>query len=450
MSRSATKTEAIVRDVRGRIASRTLSPGQRLASVRACARTFGVAAATVVEAYDRLAAEGLIEARPGSGFYVSNVAPPAVGLGSLVSPKDRAIDPFWVSRASLDAPIEALKPGCGWLPTSWMPHEPLRRALRDAARAETSVLTDYGSTRGATELRRQLAQRFAGERLPVEPDQILLTGSGTQAVDLVCRYLLRPGDVVLLDDPGYFNFQALLRAHHVEAIGAPWTTSGPDLNAFEAALRDRRPRLYITNSALQNPTGVTLSLPSAHRVLSLCDQYGVIVVEDDILADLEPTPSPRLATLDGLDRVIRIGSFSKTLSASIRCGYIAARPDTIEGLTDLQVATSFGAPAPLATAVVGKVLASGAYRRHVVDLRDRLNISRQTTTDRLTSLGVSPWVIPRGGFHLWCRLPDGVDSADLARFCMERGVVLAPGNVFSVSGSAADFMRINTAQCSNP
>ena len=105
----------------------------------------------------------------------------------------------------------------------------------------------------------------------------------------------------------------------------PYTPSGPDIAAFETVLSAERPRLYITNSALHNPTGATLSPQTAYELLSAAAAHDLTIVEDDIFADFEPEPSPRLAVLDGLDRVIRIGSFSKTLSASVRCGYIAAR-----------------------------------------------------------------------------------------------------------------------------
>lgn len=172
--------------------------------------------------------------------------------------------------------------------------------------------------------------------------------------------LLRPGDTVLVDDPCYFNFQALLRAHLVRIVGIPFTPTGPDTSAFEQALIDESPRLYITNSALHNPTGASISPQTAHRLLSAAAAHGLTIVEDDIFADFEPTLSPRLSILDGLNRVIRIGSFSKTLSASVRCGYIAARADWIEGIVDLQVATSFGGPSPVATELIASVLAAAA------------------------------------------------------------------------------------------
>lgn len=432
--------------IRDRIASRALGPGDRLPSVRRFAETMGVSPSTVVEAYDRLEAEGTIRARRGAGFFVTGADLPPMALSEMGPPRERDIDPFWVSRQSLDADPEVLKPGCGWLPADWMPNAALRKGLRALARADDAVLSDYGSTRGSPVLRRLLLGRFAEEGIAISADQVMLTPSGTQAIDLICRLLLRPGDTVLVDDPCYFNFQALLRAHQVKIVGVPFTPTGPDIAAFERVLAAEAPRLYITNSALHNPTGASLSPQTAHRVLKAAAAHGLMIVEDDIFADFEPALSPRLAILDGLDRVIRIGSFSKTLSASVRCGYIAARPDWIENLVDLQVAASFGGPGPVATELIAGILSGGGYRKHMEEVRRRLVRARQQAIDRLARLGIVPWIVPRGGFYLWCRLPDGLDSAVIARHCMAEKVVLAPGNVFSVSQSAGAFLRFNVAQ----
>jgi DNA-binding transcriptional MocR family regulator len=445
-----TRTGEVMTAIRLKVSSRALVAGDRLPSIRSFATSMGVSPSTVVEAYDRLAAEGLIRARRGSGFYVATSSLPPLTLAEDPPRRDRTVDPFWVSRQSLDANSTAIKPGCGWLPADWMPQQSLRRALRTLARGEDAVLADYGSTRGSPALRRLLLGRFAEEGIEVSPEQITLTGSGTQAIDLICRFLLRPGDTVLVDDPCYFNFQALLRAHQARVVGVPYTPSGPDERAFEAVLIAEKPRLYITNSGLHNPTGATLSPQTAHRILSVASAHELIIVEDDIFADFEPEPSPRLAALDGLNRVIRIGSFSKTLSASIRCGYIAARAHWIDGLVDLQVATNFGGPSPVVTDLIANVLAGGGYRKHMDDLRQRLARSRHAIASQLEPLGIQPWIMPRGGFYLWCRLPDGLDSAELARKAVEENIVLAPGNVFSVSQTATSFLRFNVAQSGDP
>lgn len=448
--RGGTRTTDVMSAIRAKVAGRALGAGDRLPSIRSLAAAMGVSPSTVVEAYDRLAAEGLIRARRGSGFYVSPTAMPPLALADVEPRRDREVDPFWVSRQSLDTDAAVPKPGCGWLPPDWMPEAALRRATRALARADTNLLTNYGSTRGAPALRRLLLARLTEDAIAASVDQLMLTGSGTQATDLVCRFLLRPGDTVLVDDPCYFNFRALLRAHQAKIVGVPYTRSGPDVARFEQILGSIRPRLYITNSALHNPTGATLTLPTAHRLLTVAAAHDLTIVEDDIFGDFEPERSPRLAALDGLNHVIRIGSFSKTLSASVRCGYIAARADWIEHLVDLQVATSFGGPSPVATEIIANVLAGGSYRKHMDELRQKLTRARRDVARKLQTLGLEPWLMPRGGFFLWSRLTDGQDATAVARAALEQDVVLAPGNVFSVSQTASHFLRFNVAQMNDP
>lgn len=434
--------------IRQQIGARSLTPGAKLPSIRAFAVTMQVSKSTVVEAYERLMAEGVIRSRSGSGYYVA--APLAPLSLALIGPKlDREIDPLWISRQSLEADDTLLKPGCGWLPASWMPQEAIRRGLRTISRAEEAALSDYGTPRGLPPLRQLLARRMGEHGIKVSPDNVILTESGTQALDLICRFLIEPGDTVLVDDPCYFNFHALLRVHRANVISVPYTPAGPDIDAFAQALTEHRPRLYITNSGIHNPTGATLSPVVAHRVLKLADQADLTIVEDDIFADFEVTPAPRLAAFDGLHRVIQIGSFSKTLSASVRCGFIAARPDWIDGLIDLKIATSFGG-ASLSAALVQALLMDGSYRKHIGALRQRLSSARAETAARLKAIGIVPWIEPQAGMFLWCKLPDGIDAADIARRALTDNVVLAPGNAFSLSKTAGSFMRFNVAQSVDP
>ena len=442
------RVEQVMDAIRRRIAARTLQSGAKLPSIRKCAASFSVSPSTVVEAYERLAAEGLIRARPGSGFYVSGAQPPLV-LAELGPRLDRAVDPFWVSRQSLEADAAVLKPGCGWLPASWMPQEDLRRGLRALSRGTDDEVANYGTPLGLLPLRQWLSRRMAETGIDAAPDRILLTDSGSQALDLICRFFLEPGDTVLVDDPCYFNFLALLRAHRVKIVGVPYTPVGPDLEAFERAIAEHAPRLYITNSAIHNPTGATFSPVTAHRLLRLSENSKLTIVEDDIFGDFEHEAAPRLAAFDGLDRVIQIGSFSKTLSAAARIGYFAARPEWIEGLLDLKIASTF-AGAALSQQLALSILKDGSYRRHMNALRPRLAAAMGETIRRLAPLGITPWIEPRGGMLLWCRLPEGLDAAELARHAIREDVVLAPGNVFSVGQRFPGYMRFNVSQSTDP
>jgi len=444
MTQRRTRIDIVMEAVQAKIAARAYPPGARLPSVRAQAQAMDLSISTVVEAYERLAAEGVITARRGSGFYVAGPAAP-LALAELGPRLDREIDPFWISRQSLETSPGLLKPGCGWLPSSWMYESGMRRALRAVARADSCVLADYATPLGLPALRQVLARRMAGLGIEAAPDQILLTESGTQAIDLICRFLLEPGDTVLVDDPCYFNFHALLRAHRAKVVGVPYTPEGPDLAAFEAALREHAPRLYITNSGIQNPTGATLSPVIAHRLLKLAENANLVIVEDDIFADFETGSVPRLAAFDGLAQVIHIGSFSKTISAAMRCGYIAARPDWIDSMVDLKIATSFGS-GQLAGAILHNALTGSGYRKHLEAVRLRLSEAMRLTISRLGALGIKPWIVPRAGVFVWCILPEGRDAASLARDCLQEGVVLAPGNAFSPALNAGGFVRFNVAQ----
>ena len=446
--RDATLVEQVMQAIRQRIAARTLGPGARLPSIRSFAATMQVSKSTIVEAYDRLAAEGTIQSRRGSGFYVAGHMPP-LSLAEIGPRLDHAIDPLWVSRLSLDADDGMPKPGCGWLPASWMPEAGVRRALRTLARADDALLTDYATPLGLKPLRQLLSRRMAEHGIEAAPDQIMITEAGTQAIDLLCRSLVGPGDAVIVDDPCYFNFHALLRAHRVKIVSVPYTPHGPDLERFAEALAEHRPRLYITNSALHNPTGAVLSPVIAHRLLKLAEQHDLTIVEDDIFADFEHEPAPRLAAFDGLERVIHMGSFSKSLSASVRCGFIAARRDWIDGLVDLRIATSFGG-GRLSSELVLLMLKDGTYRKHMDHLRARLAHSMGETSVKLKALGVVPWIEPRGGMFLWCKLPEGIDAGKIAQAGLREKIVFAPGNVFSQTQSANNYMRFNVAQCADP
>jgi DNA-binding transcriptional MocR family regulator len=437
-----TRIEIAMAAVRRRIEQ---APGGRLPSIRRLAEQQGFSRSTIVEAYDRLVAEGEVEVKPGSGFF----APTRVRPFTLVEPgvqPNRAIDPLWIMRQSLAVKGPALSPGCGWLPDDWLPGDVLRRILRSFAREGKANVTAYGTPQGFLPLRDQLARRMNERDVAAEPNSILLTDSATRAIDLVCRFLLRPGDTVLVDDPCYFNFQSMMQAQRVNMIGIPYTTTGPDLERFAAVCEEHHPKLYLTTAVLHNPTGTNVSVGTAYRLLKLAEAHEVIVVEDSVYADLEEHPSPGLAALDGFERVILVGSFSKTLTAALRCGFVVARHDWIEGLTDLALATSFGV-SDLPAQITHRLLTDGSYRHHLDGLRPRLARNMTSTISHLERLGLIPWARPEAGMFVWVRLPEGLDSSDIAQRALEHNLILAPGNVFSVSKSAGSFLRFNVAQC---
>lgn len=449
----STLIEQIMADVKQKIATVSYLPGTRLPSIRATAKTHKVSPSTVAEAYERLVADGVLYSKAGSGFYVVDSAPP-LSLAKMTPNLDRVVNPLWISRQSLETDDSSMKPGCGWLPADWLYEEGMRRGLRQAAKASSDVIGEYATPLGLPELRHYLVRRMAGLGIEAVPEQVMLTASGTQAIDLICRYLLTAGDTVIVDDPCYFNFNAMLRAHRVNIISVPYTQSGPDIEAFATALTTHKPRLYITNATIHNPTGATLSPSTAYQVLKLAQDAGLYIIEDDIFADFEVVnpkipPAPRLAALDGLKNVFYIGSFSKTISASLRCGFIAAHEDVIEELVDLKIATGFSG-SQLTESVIFSILTHSGYAKHILSLHDRLNQVRKQTVKRLAELDIVPWLLPQAGIYLWCHLPEHISASELAKRALHHNLVLAPGNAFSHTQSCDNFMRFNIAQSINP
>jgi DNA-binding transcriptional MocR family regulator len=446
--RPVSRVEMAAAFIRDRIGARALARGARLPSVRELAAKLAVSKSTVVEAYDRLAAEGAVVARRGSGFFVAGAARPLT-LTAAGPPPEPAIDPSWINRHAMVGAPDFLCPGAGWLPDSWVLDLGVQRALRLAAREDPGRRRQYDEPLGHAPLRRLFSVRLAERGVLADPDQIVVTDSCSQALDLVCRFLLSPGDTVVVDDPCYFNFHSLLRANRAESLTVPMTPDGPDAAALERLFAERRPRLYLTSGGLQNPTGATPSPATVHRILRLAEEHDVLILEDDTFADFEVEPSTRLAGLDGLNRVVQVGSATKAVGAAMRCGYIAARQDWIGQIVDLKLATSMGNSATGA-AILHRVLTESGYRRHLDGLRRKLADAMGRALLNLSRHGLIPWIEPSAGIYLWARLPHGVAAADVARYALARKVMFAPGPAFSASDEARGFLRFNVSRCGDP
>ncbi len=437
-----TRVGLVVDALRARIESRALGRGARLPSVRRLADELQVSKSTVVEAYDRLAAEGAVEARRGSGFYVA-VAPQPLMLARAPS-LDPAVDLLAIMRRELEARPDVIQPGAGWLPESWLPGAAVEKALRAVARSGGPARMRYDSPLGFEPLRKVIAARMLERGLRADPSQIVVTDSTTQAVDLAGRFFLSPGDKVVVDDPRYFNFVKLFDAHRAVILSAPYTREGPDIAALEATFVEHRPRLYVMIAGPHNPTGAALSAAAAHRVLTLAERYDVVIVEDDVYGDLETVSTPRVATFDAFDRVVYVAGYSKTVSGGVRVGWLVARPEWVGPIVDLKLATTLTNSA-FAAAAIHSLLTEGGYRRHLDALRARLGEAIGRTCVRLKACGVTPWIEPQSGMFVWAELPDGLDAAAVARAAQADKIVFAPGRSFSVSPRWRGFMRFNVA-----
>ncbi|EHR69196.1 transcriptional regulator with HTH domain and aminotransferase domain [Burkholderiales bacterium JOSHI_001] len=426
-----------------RIEQRLLLPGARLPSVRECARLHGLSPSTVVAAYDRLQARGLVEARRQRGFFVRDRADraalrPTALPGEALPPP---VDATALIRGMFNAASTTPGPGLGTLPETWLDAPLLQRALRRAS-ADGRAALRYGEPAGDATLRQALSQRLAGDLgIAAAPGQIVTTLGATHALDIVVRTLLRPGDAVLVDEPGWaVEFARLTRAG-MRLLPVPRGVDGPDLAVMAALLREHRPKLYVTVSVLHNPTGASLSLAAAHQVLKLAEAHGLTIVEDDTYAWLAPTHAPRLSALDGLQRTVYVSGFSKILAPDWRVGYIAARPDLAQACIDTKLLMTLSTPSLLERAV-GLCLAEGTLRRHAERVTQRLAAARSRVV-RLAQDAGCHFVTPPQGLFGW--VDTGVDTEALSLLMADEGWLIAPGRLFLAHPRPGTLMRVNFA-----
>lgn len=442
-NKSMTLVEQVESEIRQAIEFRLFRAHSRLPSIREYADSHHVSKTTVVEAYDKLVAKGYIYSRPGSGFYVAT-REELTTTTETAQHLNNATDVTWLLRNSLESEPNIIKLGSGFLPHDWLCGDELQKGLKELARKNSGFLTEYGDPRGYILLRQFLQSRFLEYGIKAESQQILITSGVSQALDLICRLLLKPGDTVMVDDPGYYILFGLLKAHGVNLVGVKRTQEGPDIEQLEAVLKNVKPKLFFTNSVLQNPTGCSTTLSVAHRLLQIAEKHGFYIVEDDIYGDFAIDDVPRLASLDQLQRVLYVSSYSKTISGALRVGCIAGRGSLIEQLLDLQMLSSL-TTSPITQRLLYEVLVSGRYRKHLHKVNRTLVELRAKVISILDGLGFEVPHHAQGGYFLWSKLPEGILASDLAVKAKSHGLVLAPGNLFSPGYSYDQWMRFNVA-----
>ena len=419
--------------------------GQRLPSIRAMAAQRRVSLHTVVSAYGRLVGDGLLEAQQGRGYFVAIQGIPGEPSASVQEPA-LPDDPLF---RLLQAPSgRTVKLGCGWLPLSWRDTDLLARAIRRTARLGQSGLVEYGDIQGYVPLRRLLSAHLRqAVRLDAAPAQVITTLGATQALDLVARHLLSPGDRVLVDEPCNGNLVRLIRLCGGEPIGVPRRENGPDLGFLDQVLSRHRVRAFFCNSTFHNPTGAGLTPQAAFGVLKRAVEHDFLIVEDDVYGDFHPGGRQTFAELDGLERVVHIGSFSKSLSASLRIGYLACPKALVEPLVRLKLLTSVAVPG-FCERFVHTILADGTYLRHARAIQRRLATQQQVAQKALRKRGWRFEVAPAGGMFLWAGHPDLPDLSTFIARLEEKGILLLPGSAFSVVEDHRAMTRINVAHFS--
>lgn len=444
----AALADQIVRAVAMRVDERLLHPGARMPSIRSFAASHGVSAFTVVASYDRLVAQGYLESRRGAGFFVRS-RPTAAVRSSAPPPAalPATLDIAWLVRSMFRQAARGPTPGSGMLPADWLDGAAIAEALRTIGRRNGDALVNYAPPHGFLPLRQQLQRKLAELEIDAPPDQLVTTLGVTQALDLVAREFCQPGDTVLVDDPAWFLMFASFAALGLNVVGVPRLADGPDLERLEHLATLHTPRLFILNSVLHNPSSTSISAAKAFQVLRLAELHDFLVVEDDIYCDLHPGGATRLAALDGLQRVLYLGGFSKSLAANMRVGFVAASPERAARLADRKMLATLST-SDIGERVVHQVLGEGHYRKHIDRIRTRLDGLRPRALRRLEELGMRPDPAPAAGMFLW--VDAGCDTNALTARALQHEVLLAPGSLFSPGHQASTRMRLNIAALQDP
>lgn len=461
LARGAGETlmDQIVRSIRVRIDDKLLRGGSRMPSIRRFAASHGVSAFTVVASYDKLVAQGYLASRRGAGFFVRERSPLNTGErsaapaahGAADAAEARPLDVVWLIRNLFRSVPMRDVPGAGVLPPDWLDGPAIANALRSVGRQHSSLLLNYGVPQGFLPLRQQLQLKLAELEIEAAPHQIVTTVGVTQALDLVAREFTRPGDTIFVDDPAWYLMFGSFAATGARVVGIPRLADGPDLAVLAELAALHKPRLYVINSVLHNPTSNSLSAPKAFQVLRIAEEHGFTIVEDDIYCDLHPggavQPATRLAALDQLNRVIYLGGFSKTMAANLRVGFIATSSEWAQRLADRKMLGTLTS-SDIGERVAYKILSEGVYRKHLERVRNRLDAMRGKVFRHMERIGLDAGAQPSAGMFAW--VDTAQDTNILAERALAEDILLAPGSLFSPSQLPSTRMRLNVAAMQEP
>ena len=443
--------EQFADELESQILAGTFPEGSRLPSLREAAQGRGVSMSTAIQAFRLLEDRGLAEARPQSGYYVKKRhKAPKMELVADTAP----IDPTAVSiddlsmglfRDKLDpdfAPFGAASPDPALLPT-----ERLDRIVAAIAREGGFARDTSFSPEGVEELRQGIAQRAFAQGCPLSPDEIVITAGCTEAMSLSLLATCRAGDLVAIESPAYFGMLMILEAlglHALEVPALPGT--GLSLDALEFALDNHPVRALVAMTNFSNPLGSLMSDESKERLAAMLGARGIPLIENDIYGELyfgERRPS--VAKSWGGANVMLCSSFSKDISPGYRIGWVAGG-ERARQLIRLKMALTSGASV-LPQLAIARYLESGGYDAHLRSIRRAYARRVEGMVEAIEAAFPEGTSIaePEGGYLIWVRLPEGVDSMELYAEAAKARIAIAPGSLFSPSRKHHDFIRLNAS-----
>ncbi len=430
----------------------SLRAGDRLPSVRRLAQERSCSVSTVLEAYLRLENAGLIEVRPKSGHFVRRRSletveprtPRACSRPSRVTVSDA----YTKILAAMRDP-ELVPLGCATLDPSYLPVAQLNRIVTQTTREMTTVGARYEPAPGLLTLRRQVARRAVEAGMALSEHDLCTSIGATEGLSLALRAVARPGDVIAVESPAYFGVLQAIEGLGLRALEIPaHPRTGFDVTAFEETLRTQRVHAIVVTPTVSNPLGSIMPEDERERLVRLARRADIPIIEDDVYGELvfdgsRPRPLRAFASPGEDSHVILVSSVSKTLAPGYRVGWIAGGR-WHDQIVRIKYSQSLACPALLQMAIA-EFLASGGYDRHLRRLRATMagNVERYREAIMTEFPDGTRVSSPRGGYVLWVELPPGVDALALHEQALRRGIVVAPGPLFSARQRFSNFIRIS-------
>jgi 2-aminoadipate transaminase len=340
----------------------------------------------------------------------------------------------------------------GGLPdTSTFPAEDFAALMAHVAVDSAAQALQYGPTEGLDELKACIVEVMAAEGMSVERDDLLVTTGGQQVIDLVCKTLLDPGDVVIAEAPTYPGAVPVFSSYQADVVQIGMDDDGMRVDEMEETLdrlaaEGRVPKFIYTVPSFQNPAGVTLSLERRQRLVEIAKQRELLVLEDNPygLLRYEGDPQPTLFALDGGEYVIYLGTFSKILSPGLRLGWTTA-PRPVLDKMNLGKQGADLCSSPLTQYFVSAYFAERDWRRYLATLVELYRRRRDTMLDALAEHfpAEATWTRPQGGLFIWATLPDYIDTTDLLARALRERVAFVPGRAAYLDGRGGSSMRLN-------